>query len=377
MQLARQIWDDPATCLDHARPDIPVMFFAPSVLRATLDRFRAGFPGMVTYAVKANPLAAVLDNLLAAGIAGFDVASPVEIALIRARSGTAALHYHNPVRSEAEIAEAAAAGVASWSVDDPAELDKLAALVERPAEIAVRLRLPVAGGQYDFGTKFGADPEHAAPLLARVAALGHRAAITFHPGTQCTSGDAWAAYVAAAAETARMAGVRLARLNVGGGFPGHRTGAAPDLEALFAAIGAAAHTAFGADAPTLVCEPGRAMVAEAFTLAARVKAVRPGGALILNDGIYGHLSEMPIAGMSDRLRLVDRHGRPRRGAARPRIVFGPTCDSLDRLPGEIALPGDAAPGDYLLFDGLGAYSFANATPFNGYGASEVVTVRRL
>jgi ornithine decarboxylase len=377
MQLAQPIWADPAAHLAQTAPDAPVMYFAPTVLAATLRRFRSGFPGMVTYAVKANPLGVVLDNLLAAGIEGFDVASPAEIALVRDRSDGAALHYHNPVRSAAEIAAGVGAHVASWSVDDPAELDKLAAGQPRPTEIAVRLRLPIAGGQYNFGEKFGADPEHAAPLLSRVAAMGHRPAITFHPGTQCTSGAAWAAYIAAAADTARIAGLRLSRLNVGGGFPGHRTGAAPDLGPIFDTIGAATRDAFGHDAPALVCEPGRAMVAEAFTLAARVKAVRPDGALILNDGIYGHLPEMPVSGMTDRLRLVDGRGRPRRGAMRPRTVFGPTCDSLDRLPGMIPLPGDVAPGDYLLIDGMGAYSFANATRFNGYGAAGLVTVRGL
>ena len=35
---------------------------------------------------------------------------------------------------------------------------------------------------------------------------------------------------------------------------------------------------------------------------------------------------------------------------------------------------DAAPGDYLLFDGMGAYSIAMSTEFNGYGLREVVTV---
>jgi hypothetical protein len=192
MQLAQPIWADPAAHLAQTAPDAPVMYFAPTVLAATLRRFRSGFPGMVTYAVKANPLGVVLDNLLAAGIEGFDVASPAEIALVRDRSDGAALHYHNPVRSAAEIAAGVGAHVASWSVDDPAELDKLAAGQPRPTEIAVRLRLPIAGGQYNFGEKFGADPEHAAPLLSRVAAMGHRPAITFHPGTQCTSGAAWA-----------------------------------------------------------------------------------------------------------------------------------------------------------------------------------------
>jgi ornithine decarboxylase len=61
----------------------------------------------------------------------------------------------------------------------------------------------------------------------------------------------------------------------------------------------------------------------------------------------------------------------------PRTVFGPTCDSLDRLPGEPALPEDAAEGDAVLFHGMGAYSGTTATRFNGFGALTVATVSRL
>jgi hypothetical protein len=51
----------------------------------------------------------------------------------------------------------------------------------------------------------------------------------------------------------------------------------------------------------------------------------------------------------------------------PRIVFGPTCDSVDRLPGELVLPGDLAEGDYVDLAGHGAYSTVTNTRFNGFG----------
>ncbi len=55
-------------------------------------------------------------------------------------------------------------------------------------------------------------------------------------------------------------------------------------------------------------------------------------------------------------------------------VFGPTCDSLDRLPGSVRLPRTIQDGDYILISGMGAYSNATCTPFNGYGAVERVTI---
>ena len=68
----------------HPESDV-VLFFDPARLQAAARRFLDGFPGLVSYAVKANPLPAVIDNLAAAGITAFDVASPAEIDLLRAR----------------------------------------------------------------------------------------------------------------------------------------------------------------------------------------------------------------------------------------------------------------------------------------------------
>ncbi|WP_370284871.1 type III PLP-dependent enzyme [Pseudooceanicola nanhaiensis] len=367
---------DPVAHLRRMQPDTAVIYFCPDVLQATARRFLTGFPGLVTYAVKANDRTEVLENLSAAGIEAFDVASPAEMAAVRRIAPGAALHYNNPVRSRDEIAAGQAAGVVSWSVDDPAELDKIAAAAQG-AEVAVRLKLPVPGAAYDFGAKFGAAPDLAEALLRRVADLGLRPAMTFHPGTQCEDPAAWVAYIHAAAEVAQRAGVRLARLNVGGGFPAHRGRAAPELERIFTAIAEATRSAFGGTPPALVCEPGRAMVAEAFTLAARVTAVRADGRVYLNDGLYGGLSELRDMGPLDRLRLVAPDGTPRSAAPEPRVVFGPTCDSLDRVPGTLDLPADAAEGDYLLFAGMGAYSLSIATRFNGYGLGDPVTVAEL
>lgn len=369
-------WADPASHIARHRPDAAQFYFAPSVLQATARRFQAGFPGLVSYAVKANPGEEALANLLAAGIRAFDVASPREMAAVRALCPDAVLHYNNPVRSPAEVAVARAMGVASCSVDDARELEKLAPL-PRSTEVAVRFALPVRGAAYDFGDKFGAAPKAAAALLRQVGQMGFVPALTFHPGTQCADPAAWGSYIAAAAQVARAAGVPIARLNVGGGFASHRSGSAPDLGAIFARIGQAVRAAFGPTPPALVCEPGRAMVAEAFTLAARVKALRAGGAAYLNDGTYGGLFEARDIGAPARVKALAPDGTPRRGAPVSRTVFGPTCDSLDRLPAPLPLPADLAEGDYLLFAGMGAYSLSLATRFNGYGPGETVTVAAL
>ncbi|MBK5935121.1 ornithine decarboxylase [Rhodovulum imhoffii] len=377
MNITRQIWPDLSGFLAHSQPDHPVLFAAPEAVQSRAQRFISGFDGLVTYAVKANPSPLVLSNLVAAGVRAFDVASPDEMVLVRDLMPDAVLHYNNPVRGRREIAEGVRLGVASWSVDSRSELEKLAGRVPAGAEIAVRFKLPVQGAAYDFGAKFGATEADAITLLQEVAALGMTPALTFHPGTQCTDPVAWRSYIAAAARIAEGAGVRIARLNVGGGFPAGRTGNEPPLELFFAMIHEATAHAFGAGRPALVCEPGRGMVGDAFALAVRVKAIRDDAHVFLNDGIYGALAEFPLIGLPAAPRALSPAGTPRTGRAVSRTVFGPTCDSLDRLPGTVSLPADLQEDDYLVFPAMGAYSSATATRFNGYGALETVTVLTL
>lgn len=376
---AGTLWENPVTIIRDLAPEDPVMVFAPSVLDRLARIYIEGFPGMVTYAVKSNPDDAVIRTLVKAGIKGFDVASPHEIDLITRLAPGAARHYHNPVRSRAEIAHAVAAGIISWSVDSHSELDKLLqAVPAKGCEISARFKLPVLGAAYDFGSKFGATPEMATELLVKAAQHGFTPSLTFHPGTQCTDPAAWDAYIRTAAEICSAAGVKAHRLNVGGGFPSHRVvGIEPDRDAIFALIDRVTGEAFGADRPALVCEPGRGLCADAFALITRVKSLRDGQSVFLNDGVYGGLSELPLVGNIDRVQVLAPDGTARQGQPHSRMIFGPTCDSVDRLPGEIALPEDLAEGDYIVFQGAGAYSTVTTTRFNGFGQMSHLTARHL
>ena len=376
MGLSKKIWTNPTEYLRNQQPENPVLFFAPQAVQAVARKFLTGFPGLVTYAVKSNPNEEVVENLIAAGVKGFDCASPFEIDLIRRLAPDAAVHYLNPVRSRAEIAHAIKREVKSWSVDSHSELAKLIAQVPvEGCEISVRFKLPVSGAAYNFGAKFGATAEDAVELLRIVADAGYIPSITFHPGTQCTDPAAWASYIREAAVIAREAGVKIARLNVGGGFPSHRAhGVVPQLDETFATIDEVATEAFGAERPELVCEPGRALCGDAFTLAARVKAIRDDTHVFLNDGIYGSLLELGQIGIIDRIVVISDKGEKRQGESMPRICFGPTCDSVDRLPGDVPFPDDIAEGDYVIWHGMGAYSTVTNSRFNGFGELGLVTV---
>ena len=377
MTQVAPLWPSPEALIAAERPEEPLFLLDPAAVTAGARRFLDGFPGLVTFAVKSNPAPQILLGLIAAGVRGFDVASAEEIRLLRRLSPEAALHFHNPVKSREELRFAWAEGVRTYAVDSLAEMAKIEeVLPAEGCELSVRFRLPVKGAAYDFGAKFGADEATAATLLAEAAARGFTASLTFHPGTQCRDPNAWTAYIEAAGRIAKAAGVRPARLNVGGGFPAPTAGA-PDLSVYFETIARAAARAFDGEAPALVCEPGRGMIAGAMALVTQVKLVRDDGAVFLNDGVYGGLAEAPLTGEVAPRRAVRADGSAVPGAARGRVVFGPTCDSVDRQPGEVALPEGLAEGDFVVFLGLGAYGTATATRFNGFGPSRVELVETL
>jgi ornithine decarboxylase len=98
--------------------------------------------------------------------------------------------------------------------------------------------------------------------------------------------------------------------------------------------------------------------------------------LYLNDGIYGSLAEMFLSHLRMPVRLV-RPDAPVAAATCEYRLFGPTCDSLDVIPGTFELPVDVREGDWLEFAQVGAYSYALASRFNGFYPDTMVEIRAL
>jgi ornithine decarboxylase len=364
-------------------PEEPVFCFAKDALQARARAFLDGFPGETAYAVKCNSGAHVLAALGEAGVDVFDTASVQEMAAVKAAvSGPVVFHYHNPVKSRREIADAYRLhGCRRFAADEAQEVAKIAEVTGGGSdiEVAVRFRLPRLGGSsaHDFSTKFGATREEAVELLRDIAARGMMPVLTFHPGSQCVDPLAYASHIEVAAKIASEAGVQLAVLNVGGGFPAHYRGSVvPPLVDYFKVIEETARREFGTSLPQLECEPGRGIVASSTSLLARVKMVRQTrGEIFLNDGIYGALMEV-----SQVPELAPVHRVIRDGAVlasvptRAFTLFGPTCDPLDQLPVQFMLPADIRDDDYIEFGGVGAYGAATATFFNGYEPAQIEPV---
>lgn len=351
------------------RPREPVYLFCEDKLRKRAMQFLQGFPGTVSYAVKANPEARVLQTLVSAGVHNFDVASLQEVRSVLTQYPAACLHFNNPVKAVEAIEEAYARyGVRSFALDEFSELRKIEAATggDRSVLYTVRFKLAHDGAAYDFGSKFGADPEQAIALLQALADRGARIALTFHPGSQCTDPGMYARYLEAAADIVARARVRPELINVGGGFPEYYLDTAlPSLNEYFEAIAGAMKRYFTAPVP-LMCEPGRGMVAAAVSLLARIIHVRDcGRSLFLNDGVYGGMLEQSVVDLRFPAQAW-RVGRALPAGNASYHIFGPTCDPIDRLLRPAALPEGLQVGDHIEFGLLGAYGSVTSTSFNGF-----------
>lgn len=373
----RQVFASAGEISRRLAPGDPAYLFCEDRLRNRAARFRAGFDGIVSYAVKANPEPRVLQTLARSGINHFDVASLEEIRAVLNHIPSATLHFNNPVKAADTIEQAYRLHrVCSFALDEMSELRKIRAATAGATSVmySVRFKLPHSRAAYDFGSKFGATADQAVELLRAVAELGARIALTFHPGSQCTDPDMYRRYLEMAAEISRRAGVAPQLVNVGGGFPEHYLDTdLPILEDYFAAIGKAALRYF--DSPIqLMCEPGRALAASAVSLLTRVIHVRDcGRSVFLNDGVYGGMLEQSIVDLRFPGR-VWRAGRMLQGTTSDYWLFGPTCDPLDRFTRPVTLPAGLREGDYIEFGLLGAYSSATATRFNGFDSSRYLDV---
>lgn len=360
------------------RPQDPVFCVRPRVLQARARHLLGAFPGDVLYAVKCNADPHVLDALYAGGVRHFDVASINEVRLISGRFPDAVSHFMHPVKSREAIAEAYHRhGVRAFVVDHESELRKLLSETgyARDLTIVVRLEMPRGKAMMCLSGKFGCSIPEAAMLLRQIRAAGCKTGLTFHVGSQCVDPQAFAEAIHLCGQAMDESGVALDVLDVGGGFPGDYTGDEPAFEAFVEAVMDACDRIGLPATCQLQCEPGRALVADGVSVLARVEMRRSNG-LFLNDGTYGGLAELRWLGNCFPMRVVRPRGEPRaRGPLVGFDLYGPTCDSIDSMPGPHWLPEDVEEGDWVEVGRMGAYSNALRTRFNGFDSVRWVTVQ--
>jgi ornithine decarboxylase len=209
--------------------------------------------------------------------------------------------------------------------------------------------------------------------MQEAAARGCEVGLAFHVGSQCRSPQAYGAALAIIGRVIDHAGIAPACIDVGGGFPaayGDRP--VPALDTYMDAIRRGLKQLKLSPTVDVLAEPGRALVAHGCSLLTQVQ-LRKDNRLYINDGIYGSLSEMSQVAIRLPARLI-RLDAPVSDTLGEFVLNGPTCDSLDVLPGTFALPDDVREGDWIEIDQIGAYSNALATRFNGFFPETFVQV---
>jgi ornithine decarboxylase len=376
-----QKYHTPLDLVRERSPERPVAFARPDAVAVAARWFQDKFKGDVFYAVKANPSPWVIETLAKHGVRSFDVASIPEIELVATHAPGSRMAFMHPVKSRKAIAEAYTRyGVKTFALDTHEELQKILDATDGATDLTLIVRLAVIaeGASYSLSGKFGVSA-HEAPalLLAARSATQGKMGVSFHVGSQCMRPTAYQAAMAQASRAIVRAGVMVDVVDVGGGFPSIYPGMVPpDMIDYVDSIDRGFVDMMVHEGTELWCEPGRALVAEASSILTKVE-LRKGEALYLNDGSYGSLFDAAHVKWPFPVKLYRGEGEEAHeveGPLRPFRFYGPTCDSLDHMPGPFWLPEDIREGDYVEIGMLGAYGVAMNTRFNGFGDAETAVV---
>jgi len=361
------------------RPAQPLYCMHPDKIEEAAKLFIERFPGKTFYAVKSNPDRYVLQKLGTAGIRHFDVASMVEIKLVKDMFPDADLAFMNTAKSrEAIAASYFDYGVKTFVCDSFQELQKIRQETNNANDLSlfVRLGLPKGSALHPLSGKFGASPELASELLKDASRTSARVGLSFHVGSQTMDPSS---YVYAIQQTRRVlseSGVKLDILDIGGGFPVPSSeDKAPPLARYLDVIQDEIKKIGLPRSCELWAEPGTALCGRSTTLVLRVE-LRKEDALHLNDGGYGALFDCCWLKAHRDMRVIYAHPERAANDAAPKAfkLYGPTCDSADTIDGPIYLPEDIDEGDFIVVSDIGAYGLAMQSGFNGFYSDRKVEI---
>lgn len=381
--LELHIRPDALAVVGACAPDQPAILNRPHAAARAARFFVEKFPGKSLYAVKANPSVDLLRILWDSGVTHYDVASIVEVRLVRETLPEATLCFMHPVKSAGAIREAYHShGVRVFSLDSLEELEKIKDACDNAEDLTlcVRLRVSSEYSELSLASKFGCDLTQAAELLQATRQAADSLGVCFHVGSQSMSPHAYVQALERVRAAIVDASVLVDIIDVGGGFPSIYPGMEPPpLEDYFGVIDRTYESLPVSYSAELWCEPGRALSAEYNSMIVRVER-RRGTELYINDGAYGALFDAAHVGWRFPVRVL----RPEVAndvdiggveiEMEPFSFYGPTCDDMDHMDGPFELPSDIRAGDYIEVGMLGAYGAAMKTAFNGFGATEVFDV---
>ena len=368
-------------CVDELvkslQPINPVYCLRKNSLKLAANWFNNNFPGDVLYAVKCNPTEAVIRNLIKNGIANFDAASIDEIKLVKKISPEAKIYFMHTVKKEKSIEEAYFNfGIKAYSFDSKEELDKILRITKNAKDLELFLRVQTSNehSEIDLSKKFGASISEAVQLSKIAKVKAKKFGYSFHVGSQCMHPIAYSKAIKDLGNIIKKSNICPDVINVGGGFPTTYPDLYPQpLENYFKEIILAIKKLNLIKEPKIICEPGRALVAESGSTIVRVELKKKQN-LYINDGTYGSLFDAGTPKFIFPTKAIQMENSASKRLM-PYSFYGPTCDGLDYMKGPFMLPANIKTGDYIEIGQLGAYGMSLRTNFNGFYSNEIHEVQ--
>tara|TARA_B100000029_G_scaffold460902_1_gene492243 strand:+ start:230 stop:1408 length:1179 start_codon:yes stop_codon:yes gene_type:complete len=359
------------------RPVDPIYCIRPNSIKVACGWFKNNFPGKILFAVKTNPSEKVIKFIGESGINQFDVASINEIKLINKIFPETKAYYMNTVKSREHIKEAYFNyNIKDFALDTKDELQKIIEATNNAKDLTLYIRISISNehAEIDLSQKFGALPSEALGLLRLAKAHAKKVGLSFHVGSQCMHPISYAKGIRDLGNIIKKTKITPDVINVGGGFPSIYPDLNPQpLESYMDEIKKAFKNLKLENKPKLLCEPGRALVAESGSSIVRV-VLRKKQKLYINDGTYGSLFDAGVPNFIYPTRMIP-NGRMASKKLTSYSLFGPTCDSIDYMKGPFLLPNNLKEGDYIEVGQLGAYSLTFRTKFNGFYSDKIFEVQ--
>ena len=364
--------------VSQLKPERPVYCIRKKSIQIASKYFQNKFPGKTLYAVKTNPHPEVLKTIVQSGIENFDVASIQEIQDIKKINNKAKCSYMHTVKSRENIREAYFKfGVKAFSLDTKDELIKIIESTEHAKDLELFVRLSVSNehAEIDLSKKFGALNSEALGLFRLTKQYANKIGLSFHVGSQCMHPISYTKGIAEIGNVIKKTKIIPDYINIGGGFPTIYPDLIPQsLDNYLDEIKKGLNNLKLDKLPEILCEPGRAIVAESGSTIVRVN-LRKKQKLYINDGTYGTLFDAGTPNIVFPSKLIKENSSKIISKKMTAFDFyGPTCDSMDYMKGPFLLPNNIKENDYIELGQLGSYGLTFRTQFNGYYSDEIYEV---
>ena len=360
----------------NLQPTEPVYCIRPDSISIASSYFKKNFPGTILYAVKTNPNPKVLEKIISSGIDNFDVASIEEIKSIKKISPNANCYYMNTIKNREHIKEAYFKyKIKSFALDSKDELIKLIEVTNHAKDLNLFIRVSISNehAEIDLSKKFGALSSEVLGLLRIAKEHSHKIGLSFHVGSQCMHPISYSKGINEVGNIIRKTKIIPDYINIGGGFPSVYPDLRPQsLDNYIFEIKKALNNLKLKNLPKIMCEPGRALVAESGSTIVKV-ILRKKQKLYINDGTYGSLFDAGTPNLIFPSKMIS-NGRVISKKLTAFNFYGPTCDSMDYMKGPFVLPNNIKEGDYIELGQLGAYGLTFRTKFNGFYSNQIYEV---